>query len=151
MTAVCRCSQARGRPWNLRVITGDVARLSVSLTMLGRVLDGAGNPIDGGPPVVPDARLDINGQPINPYARDHPSEFIQTGISAIDGLNTLVRGQKLPIFSGFGLPANDLAAQIATQSAVLAADAERTQVARQTLRVVLQNHHPPEATAFSAP
>jgi len=101
------------------VFTGDVARLNVSLTMLGRVLDGAGNPIDGGPPVVPDKRLDINGQPINPYARDHPAEFIQTGISAIDGMNTLVRGQKLPIFTGFGLPANELAAQIATQATVL--------------------------------
>ncbi len=133
------------------MFTGDVARLSVSLTMLGRVLDGAGNPIDGGPPVVPDARLDINGQPINPYARDHPSEFIQTGISAIDGLNTLVRGQKLPIFSGFGLPANDLAAQIATQSAVLAADAERD-AGRATERFVVVfaaigiTHR--EATAF---
>jgi len=98
--------------------TGDVPRLNVSLTMLGRVLDGSGNPIDGGPPVIPDARPDINGQPINPYSRDHPAEFIQTGISAIDGLNTLVRGQKLPIFSGFGLPGNELAAQIATQASV---------------------------------
>ena len=104
------------------IFTGDVARLNASLTMLGRVLDGSGTPIDGGPPVVPDARPDISGQPINPCARDHPAEFIQTGISAIDGLNTLVRGQKLPIFSGFGLPANELATQIATQATVPRAD-----------------------------
>ena len=81
--------------------TGDVARLGVSLEMLGRRFNGSGEPIEGGPPIVPETRLDINGQPINPWARDHPAEFIQTGISAIDGLNTLVRGQKLPIFSGF--------------------------------------------------
>ena len=98
--------------------TGDVARLGVSLEMLGRMFNGSGEPIDGGPPLVPEVRLDINGQPINPWARDHPSEFIQTGISAIDGLNTLVRGQKLPIFSGFGLPGGELAAQIAAQAQV---------------------------------
>ncbi len=98
--------------------TGDIARLGVSLEMLGRTFDGAGEPIDGGPPVLADEERDINGQPINPFARDHPSEFIQTGISAIDGLNTLVRGQKLPIFSGFGLPANEIAAQIAAQATV---------------------------------
>lgn len=98
--------------------TGDVARLDVSLSMLGRVLDGSGVPIDGGPPVIPEASLDINGLPINPSVRTHPSEFIQTGISAIDGLNTLTRGQKLPIFSGAGLPANELVAQIASQAAV---------------------------------
>jgi V/A-type H+-transporting ATPase subunit B len=98
--------------------SGDVARLSLSLEMLGRTFNGSGEPIDGGPPIVPDMRLDINGQPINPWARDHPSEFIQTGISAIDGLNTLVRGQKLPIFSGFGLPGGELAAQIAAQAEV---------------------------------
>ncbi len=98
---------------------GDVARLDVSLAMLGRVLDGTGQPIDGGPLIVPEASLDINGAPINPTVRTHPSEFIQTGISAIDGLNTLTRGQKLPIFSGAGLPANELAAQIAAQARVL--------------------------------
>ncbi len=99
--------------------TGDVARLDVSLSMLGRVLDGSGRPIDGGPSIIPAASLDINGLPINPTVRTHPSEFIQTGISAIDGLNTLVRGQKLPIFSGAGLPANELAAQIAAQARIL--------------------------------
>ncbi len=99
--------------------TGEVARLGVSTEMLGRMLNGAGEPIDGGPAIVPEVFLDINGEPINPYARDHPSEFIQTGISAIDGLNTLVRGQKLPIFSGYGLPANEIAAQIAAQAKVL--------------------------------
>jgi V/A-type H+-transporting ATPase subunit B len=99
--------------------TGEVARLGVSLEMLGRMLNGAGEPLDGGPPIVPETFLDIHGEPINPYARDHPSEFIQTGLSAIDGLNTLVRGQKLPIFSGYGLPANEIAAQIAAQAKVL--------------------------------
>lgn len=98
--------------------TGDVARLDVSLSILGRVLDGSGQPIDGGPPIIPECSLDINGLPINPTVRTHPSEFIQTGISAIDGLNTLTRGQKLPIFSGAGLPANELAAQIAAQARV---------------------------------
>ena len=85
-------------------------------SMLGRVLDGSGQPIDDGPPIIPEASLDINGLPINPSVRTHPNEFIQTGISAIDGLNTLTRGQKLPIFSGAGLPANELAAQIASQA-----------------------------------
>jgi V/A-type H+-transporting ATPase subunit B len=102
--------------------TGDVARLGVSLTMLGRILDGSGLPIDGGPPIIPELSLDINGLPINPSIRTHPSEFIQTGISALDGLNTLTRGQKLPIFSGAGLPANDLAAQIASQAHVANAE-----------------------------
>ncbi len=99
--------------------TGEVARLGVSTEMLGRTLNGAGEPLDGGPAIVPETFLDINGEPINPWARDHPSEFIQTGISAIDGLNTLVRGQKLPIFSGYGLPANGIAAQVAAQAKVL--------------------------------
>lgn len=99
--------------------TGDVARLDVALSMLGRQLDGSGKPIDGGPPIIPEQSLDINGNPINPSVRTHPSEFIQTGISAIDGLNTLTRGQKLPIFSGAGLPANELAAQIASQARVI--------------------------------
>jgi V/A-type H+-transporting ATPase subunit B len=103
--------------------TGDVARLDVALGMLGRVLDGAGRPIDGGPPILAEASPDINGLPINPAVRRHPSEFIQTGVSAIDGLNTLTRGQKLPIFSGAGLPANELAAQIASQASVPSRDA----------------------------
>ena len=101
--------------------TGDVARLGVSLAMLGRVLDGSGQPIDGGPPISAETTLNINGLPINPAVRTHPSEFIQTGVSAIDGLNTLTRGQKLPIFSGAGLPANALAAQIAAQATVISA------------------------------
>ncbi len=92
--------------------------LGVSPDILGRVFDGMGRPIDDGPAVIPEKRLNINGNPINPYARAYPSEFIQTGISAIDGLNTLVRGQKLPIFSGFGLPHPELAAQIARQATV---------------------------------
>ncbi|HOW05268.1 V-type ATP synthase subunit B [Methanospirillum hungatei] len=99
--------------------TGQSPLLDVSYDMLGRVLDGVGRPRDGGPAIIPEARLDIAGMPINPYSRDKPAEFIQTGISAIDALNTLVRGQKLPIFSGAGLPANQLAAQIAKQAKVL--------------------------------
>jgi V/A-type H+-transporting ATPase subunit B len=93
--------------------------IGLSMEVLGRVFDGLGRPIDGGPKILPEKRYDINGNPINPYARDYPREFIQTGISAIDGLNTLVRGQKLPIFSGSGLPHNQLAAQIARQAKVL--------------------------------
>ncbi|MCD8329285.1 MAG: V-type ATP synthase subunit B, partial [Lachnospiraceae bacterium] len=93
--------------------------LDVSADMLGRVFDGMGRPIDGGPAIIPEESRDINGQAMNPAARDYPSEFIQTGVSAIDGLNTLVRGQKLPIFSGSGLPHADLAAQIARQAKVL--------------------------------
>ncbi len=96
--------------------------LSVSEDMLGRVFDGMGEPIDGGPRIIAEKRMDINGEPINPAARDYPSEFIQTGISAIDGLNTLVRGQKLPIFSGSGLPHAQLAAQIARQAKVIGSD-----------------------------
>ncbi|RDI96578.1 V-type ATP synthase subunit B [Meiothermus sp. QL-1] len=97
----------------------DVARLGVSKEMVGRIFNGAGRPIDGLPPVVADKRLPINGAPINPVAREKPEEFIQTGISAIDVNMTLVRGQKLPIFSGSGLPHNELAAQIARQAKVL--------------------------------
>ncbi|MBC8528718.1 V-type ATP synthase subunit B [Christensenellaceae bacterium NSJ-44] len=93
--------------------------LAVSEDMLGRVFDGMGRPIDNGPEIIPDARMDINGQALNPAARAYPDEFIQTGISAIDGLNTLVRGQKLPVFSGSGLPHAQLAAQIARQAKVL--------------------------------
>ena len=92
--------------------------IGLSPDILGRVFDGMGRPIDGGPSVIPEKRLNINGNPINPYARAYPSEFIQTGISSIDGLNTLVRGQKLPIFSGFGLPHAELVAQIARQATV---------------------------------
>jgi len=98
---------------------GKGVELPVSIDMLGRVFDGNGNPIDGGPKILPEKRLDINGSPLNPYARNYPSEFIQTGISCIDGLNTLVRGQKLPIFSGSGLPHARMAAQITRQSRVL--------------------------------
>jgi V/A-type H+/Na+-transporting ATPase subunit B len=100
---------------------GEVARVAVGDDLIGRILDGSGTPIDGGPPLRAEGYRDVNGAPINPVARDHPSEFIETGISAIDGLNTLVRGQKLPIFSGFGLPAAELAAQIASDAAVPAA------------------------------
>ena len=96
--------------------------LGVSEDMLGRVFDGMGNPIDGGPEIIPEKRIDINGVPMNPAARDYPSEFIETGVSAIDGLNTLVRGQKLPIFSGSGLPHASLAAQIARQAKVKGKD-----------------------------
>ena len=98
---------------------GHPLELGVSGDMLGRVFNGMGQPIDGGPAILAEKRLDINGQPINPAARDYPNEFIQTGISTIDGLNTLVRGQKLPIFSGSGLPHAQLAAQIARQAKVL--------------------------------
>jgi V/A-type H+-transporting ATPase subunit B len=101
---------------------GHSLQLGVSEDMLGRVFDGMGNPIDGGPEILADAYMDINGLPMNPAARDYPSEFIQTGISTIDGLNTLVRGQKLPIFSGSGLPHAPLAAQIARQAKVLSAE-----------------------------
>jgi V/A-type H+-transporting ATPase subunit B len=97
---------------------GDAARLGVGLSMLGRMFDGSGNAIDGGPPSLPEAFWEVGGLAMNPAAREHPSEFIQTGVSAIDGLNTLVRGQKLPIFSGFGLPAAGLAAQIAAHAQV---------------------------------
>jgi V/A-type H+-transporting ATPase subunit B len=96
----------------------EVAMIDVSPELLGRVLNGTGKPIDGGAEIMPEARLDVNGSPINPFMRDKPADFIETGISAIDGLNTLVRGQKLPIFSGSGLPANELAAQIIRQARV---------------------------------
>ncbi|MFY9442678.1 MAG: V-type ATP synthase subunit B [Bacillota bacterium] len=97
---------------------GRTLEIGVSLDMLGRVFDGLSNPRDGGPRILAEERRDINGVPINPYARDYPSEFIQTGISSIDGLNTLVRGQKLPIFSASGLPHAEIAAQIARQAQV---------------------------------
>ena len=98
---------------------GHPLQLAVSGDMLGRVFNGMGQPIDGGPEILPEKYLDINGLPMNPAARDYPNEFIQTGVSTIDGLNTLVRGQKLPIFSGSGLPHAQLAAQIARQAKVL--------------------------------
>ena len=101
---------------------GHAQQLAVSKDMLGRVFDGMGNPRDGGAPVIPEKMLDINGEPINPAARDYPNEFIQTGVSAIDGLNTLVRGQKLPVFSMSGLPHAELAAQIARQAKVRGSD-----------------------------
>ena len=101
---------------------GRAMELGVSEDMLGRVFDGMGRTIDGGPEILPDRRMDINGLPMNPAARAYPSEFIQTGVSAIDGLNTLVRGQKLPIFSASGLPHNQLAAQIARQAKVRGTD-----------------------------
>ncbi len=101
---------------------GRQMELGVSSDMLGRVFDGLGRPIDNGPEIIPDKRMDVNGMPINPAARNYPQEFIQTGISAIDGLNTLVRGQKLPIFSASGLPHANLAAQIARQAKVRGTD-----------------------------
>lgn len=97
---------------------GRGTQLKVSPEMMGRVFDGMGRPKDGGPEIIAEKSLDINGLPMNPAARDYPAEFIQTGVSAIDGLNTLVRGQKLPIFSGNGLPHAELAAQIARQAKV---------------------------------
>ena len=101
---------------------GRQMELGVSEDMLGRVFDGLGRAIDGGPEIIPEKRMDVNGSPINPAARNYPNEFIQTGISAIDGLNTLVRGQKLPIFSASGLPHSNLAAQIARQAKVRGTD-----------------------------
>ncbi|MDR0426394.1 MAG: V-type ATP synthase subunit B [Clostridiales bacterium] len=103
---------------------GRSIELKVSEDMLGRVFDGMGRPIDGGAEIVAEREVDINGEPINPVMRDYPDEFIQTGISAIDGLNTLVRGQKLPVFSASGLPHANLAAQIARQAKVLNADSK---------------------------
>ena len=101
---------------------GRMMELGVSEDMLGRVFDGLGRPIDGGPEIIPEKRMNVNGMPMNPAARAYPQEFIQTGVSAIDGLNTLVRGQKLPIFSASGLPHAQLAAQIARQAKVRSAD-----------------------------
>ena len=103
---------------------GETLKLPVSIDILGRILSGSGDPLDGGPRIVPEKRLDIIGSAINPWARDSPKEFIQTGISTIDGMNTLVRGQKLPIFSGSGLPHNDIALQIARQAKVPAASGD---------------------------
>ncbi len=110
-------AQSKVRFW------GRSLEFGVSNDMLGRIFSGLGRPIDGGPEILPDQNRDVNGTPMNPAARDYPSEFIQTGVSVIDGLNTLVRGQKLPIFSGSGLPHAQLAAQIARQAKVLGSDA----------------------------
>lgn len=104
------------------VFSGHQMELGVSEDMLGRVFDGLGRPIDDGPEIIPEMRMDVNGLPMNPVARKYPQEFIQTGVSAIDGLNTLVRGQKLPIFSASGLPHAQLAAQIARQAKVRGKD-----------------------------
>ena len=104
------------------VFSGHQMELGVSEDMLGRVFDGLGRPIDDGPEIIPEMRMDVNGLPMNPVARKYPQEFIQTGVSAIDGLNTLVRGQKLPIFSASGLPHAQLAAQIARQVKVRGKD-----------------------------
>ena len=107
-------------PEDVRVkFLGKGMELGVSPDILGRVFDGFGTPIDDGPAIIPEKYLNVNGNPINPYARDYPNEFIQTGISTIDLLNTLVRGQKLPLFSGSGLPHSRIAAQIARQARVL--------------------------------
>ncbi|MDD3398772.1 MAG: V-type ATP synthase subunit B [Candidatus Methanomethylophilaceae archaeon] len=103
---------------------GETMKMPVSRDMLGRILSGAGDPLDGGPAITPEKRLDIVGAAINPWARDNPADFIQTGVSTIDAMNTLVRGQKLPIFSGSGLPHNDMAMQIARQAKVLGDDEE---------------------------
>ncbi|MFH1151021.1 MAG: V-type ATP synthase subunit B [Actinomycetota bacterium] len=101
---------------------GEVIKLGVSVSMLGRVLNGLGEPRDGGGRVFPESELEVGGAPINPFTRDNPRDFIQTGISAIDGLNTLVRGQKLPIFSGAGLPGNEVAAQIVKNARVISGE-----------------------------
>jgi V/A-type H+-transporting ATPase subunit B len=106
-----------GRDSGIR-FTGETIKMPVGKDMLGRILSGGGKPIDGGPEIVPEKRLEITGAAINPYARSSPEDFIQTGISTIDGTNTLVRGQKLPIFSASGLPHNDVALQIARQAKV---------------------------------
>lgn len=99
--------------------TGSTLKLPVSKNMMGRILNGAGKAIDGGPEIIPEKQLDIGGAAINPFSRDSPNDFIQTGVSCIDAMNTLVRGQKLPIFSGSGLPHNEIALQIARQAKVV--------------------------------
>ncbi|MEE8167552.1 MAG: V-type ATP synthase subunit B [Candidatus Hydrothermarchaeales archaeon] len=104
--------------------TGTTIKLPVSMELMGRIFDGTGRPIDKSPMIIPEDELDIHGNPTNPTAREYPRDFIQTGVSTIDGMNTLVRGQKLPIFSGSGLPHNELAAQIARQARVLGKEEE---------------------------
>ncbi|MDD3041672.1 MAG: ATP synthase subunit B [Methanosarcinaceae archaeon] len=106
------------------VFTGETLKLPASIDLLGRILSGAGKPLDGGPRIVPEKMIDINGAAMNPYARMPPEDFIQTGISTIDGTNTLVRGQKLPIFSASGLPHNEIALQIARQASVPGSEGE---------------------------
>ncbi len=114
---------------NMRTIfLGRTLEIPVHRDMLGRVFDGLGRPIDGAPQVVSDTMRDVNGLPMNPYSREYPRDFIQTGISAIDGMNTLIRGQKLPVFSGSGMPHNRIAAQIARQARILTAEEEFTVV-----------------------
>lgn len=119
---------------------GRTMELGVSPDMLGRVFDGLGQPIDGGPEILPEERRDINGLPMNPAARSYPQEFIQTGISAIDGLNTLVRGQKLPIFSASGMPHAQLAAQIARQAKVRGKD-EKFAVVFAAMGITFEESH----------
>ncbi|MDP6494920.1 MAG: V-type ATP synthase subunit B, partial [Dehalococcoidia bacterium] len=104
--------------------TGETVKIPVSIDMLGRIFDGTGRPMDKGPKIIAEDMNDIHGNPMNPTSREFPRDFIQTGISTIDGMNTLVRGQKLPIFSGAGLPHNELAAQIARQASVLGKEEE---------------------------
>ncbi len=114
---------------NMRtVFLGKTLEIPVHRDMLGRIFDGLGRPIDGAPQVVSEVMRDINGLPINPYSREYPRDFIQTGISAIDGMNTLIRGQKLPVFSGSGMPHNRIAAQIAKQAKILTSEEEFTVV-----------------------
>jgi len=114
---------------NMRtVFLGKTLEIPVHRDMLGRIFDGLGRPIDDAPQVVSDIMRDVNGLPINPYSREYPRDFIQTGISAIDGMNTLIRGQKLPVFSGSGMPHNRIAAQIAKQARILTAEEEFTVV-----------------------
>ena len=105
---------------------GETLKLGVSGEMLGRVFSGTGKPIDNAPEIIAEKELDVNGEPLNPISRAYPMDFIQTGISTIDGLNTLVRGQKLPIFSASGLPHNDLVAQIARQAKVISKEKEQS-------------------------
>ena len=104
------------------LVRARAARMPVGPDLVGRILDGMGRPADGGPELLQEAERDLNGRPVNPVARAHPAEFIETGISAIDGLHTLVRGQKLPVFSGYGLPGLELAAQIAESARVPSSD-----------------------------
>jgi V/A-type H+-transporting ATPase subunit B len=104
--------------------SGETIKFPVSIDIIGRIFDGSGKPVDGGPEIIPEDERDIHGAPINPYSRANPAEFIQTGISSIDGMNSLVRGQKLPLFSGSGLPHNIVAAQIARQAKVLGKEEE---------------------------
>ncbi len=119
---------------------GKPLELGLSPDILGRVFSGLGVPKDGGPEIIPEKRIDINGNPINPYARDYPNEFIQTGISTIDGLNTLVRGQKLPIFSGSGLPHNRMAAQIARQAKVVGGGGENFAVVFAAMGITFEEY-----------